>query len=236
MNEAIATAGSNALALDTAEEALGREVSTVEANALQVVVASDADYANAGEITKSVKQMQKKVTEYWEPLRVSAKKTYDDVLSRKKEMLGPLESAEKILKGKMSSYVAEQERKRREREEAMRKLAQQEVERKLEEAAHAEAAGDALGAESAMTEAEVMDDVANSGKVTGAAPKATGVSTSKAWKIKSIDSSQVPVEIAGAIIRPVDEKAVMALIKATKGSIKIPGIVYEETVSISVRA
>lgn len=236
MNEAIATAGSSALVLDTAEEALGREVSTVEANALRVVIGNDADYANAGDITKAVKQMQKKVTEYWEPLRVSAKKTYDDVLARKKEMLSPLESAEKILKGKMSAYVTEQERKRREREEAMRKLAQQEVNRKLAEAAEAEAAGDTLGMEFAMAEAEVMDDVAKSGKVTGAAPKATGVSTSKAWKITSIDISQVPVEIAGAIIRPVDEKAVMALIKATKGSIKIPGIVYEETVNISVRA
>lgn len=87
-----------------------------------------------------------------------------------------------------------------------------------------------------MAEAEVLDDVAKSGKVGAAVPKAAGISTSKAWKITSIDIAQVPVEIAGAIIRPVDEKAVMALIKATKGSIKIPGIIYEETTNISVRA
>lgn len=236
MNEAIATAGSNALVLDTAEEALSREVSTVEAEALRMVVANDEDFAAAGEATKSVKKMQKKVTEYWEPLRVSAKKTYDDVLARKKEMISPLESAEKILKGKMAAYADEQARKRREREEAMRRLAQAEVDRKLAEAAEAEAAGDAVGMEYAMAEAEVMDDVAKSGKIGAVAPKAAGVSTSKAWKITSIDISQVPTEIAGAIIRPVDEKAVMALIKATKGSIKIPGIVYEETVNISVRS
>lgn len=236
MNEAIATAGSNALALDTAEEALNREVSVYEAEALRMVVASDEDFARAGEASKEVKRMQKKVTEYWEPLRVSAKKTYDDVLARKKEMISPLESAEKILKGKMVAYTNEQNRKRREREETMRKLAQAEVERKLEEASRAEAAGDAVGAEYAMAEAEVMDDVAKSGKVGAVMPKAAGISTSKAWKITSIDIAQVPVEIAGAIIRPVDEKAVMALIKATKGSIKIPGIVYEETTNISVRA
>ena len=81
-----------------------------------------------------------------------------------------------------------------------------------------------------------MDDISKSGRVSGVAPKAAGVSTSRAWKITNIDSSKVPVEIAGAIIRPVDEKAVMALIKATKGSIKIPGIEYEETVNISIRA
>lgn len=51
--------------------------------------------------------MQKKVKKYWEPLRVSAKSTYDDVLARKKEMLDPLEAAEKILKGKMGDYSME---------------------------------------------------------------------------------------------------------------------------------
>ena len=236
MNEAIATRGSSALVLDTAEEALDKEINVVEASAALVTVHSDEEYAQAGEITKAVKKMQKKVTEYWEPLRVSAKKTYDDVLARKKEMLSPLESAEKILKSKMGDYAAEKERKNREREEAMRRLAQQEVERKLAEAAEAEAAGDAAGAEFAMAEAEVMDDISKSGRVSGVAPKAAGVSTSRAWKITNIDSSKVPVEIAGAIIRPVDEKAVMALIKATKGSIKIPGIEYEESVKISIRS
>lgn len=236
MNEAIATAGSNALVLDTAEEALSREVSIYEAEALRMVVASDEDFARAGEVLKEVKRMQKKVTKYWEPLRVSAKKNYDIVLAHKKEMMSPLESAEKIIKSKETAYVDERKRKQREREEAMRKLAQAEVERKLEEASRAEVAGDAVGAEYAMAEAEVLDDVAKNGKVGAAMPKAAGISTSKAWKITSIDASQVPVEIGGAIIRPVDEKAVMDLIKATKGSIKIPGISYEETVNISVRA
>lgn len=236
MNEAIATAGSNALVLDTAEEALSREVSIYEAEALRMVVASDEDFARAGEALREVKRMQKKVTEYWEPLRLSAKKNYDVVLAHKKEMMSPLESAEKIIKSKETAYADEQKRKQREREETMRKLAQAEVERKLEEASRAEAAGDAVGAEYAMAEAEVLDDVAKNGKVGAAMPKAEGISTSKAWKITSIDISQVPVEIAGAIIRPVDEKAVIALIKATKGSIKIPGIVYEETTNISVRA
>lgn len=90
MNEAIATAGSNALVLDTAEEALSREVSIYEAEALRMVVASDEDFARAGEALKEVKRMQKKVTEYWEPLRVSAKKNYDVVLAHKKEMMNCL--------------------------------------------------------------------------------------------------------------------------------------------------
>ena len=44
------------------------------------------------------------------------------------------------------------------------------------------------------------------------------------------------MELAGVLLRPVDEKAALRLIRATKGTIKIPGIEYEETYSVSIRA
>lgn len=236
MNEAKATNGSNALVLDTAERSLGEEVSLVEQNASSVLVVNDAGYEHAAQITKMVKQMQKKVKDYWEPLRVSAKKTYDDVLEKKKKMLDPLERAEKILKGKMGGYAAQKEQERLAREEAARKAAQAETDRILAEAAEMEKNGDALGAEMAMAEAEVMDDAAAGIVVTSKAPKVDGVSTSKVWQLKSIDPAKVPVEIAGVVIRPVDEKAVLALVRATKGQIKIPGVEIEQVVSVSIRA
>ncbi len=235
MSEKIVVLGNTALKVEESEGDLKREVTLAEQQAQSVTVASDEEYASAGEFTKSVKKMQKKVKEYWEPLRVSAKATYDDILARKKQMLDPLESAEKILKSKMSAYSMEKEKKRKAQEEAMRKLAEQEMARKLEEAAKAEAAGDSLGAEYAMAEAEVMEDVSISGGIRSQAPKANGVSQSKTWKITSIDSSLVPVTFSGVEIRPVDEKAVMRLIKESKGTISIPGVQYEETVSISIR-
>lgn len=235
MNEAVVK--NEALVLDTAEnEELGKEVSLMETQASAVVVASEADYSAAGDLIKTIKAMQKQVKDYWDPLRVAAKKTYDDVLAKKKAMLDPLEAAEKILKGKMGGYVLEQERKRKKQEEAMRKLAQAEIDRKLDEAVTAETNGNAMGVEFAMAEAEVMQGIAEAGSIPSQKPKTDGVSTSKAWVIKSIDASKVPVSLCGAIIRPVDEKAVLALIKATKGSIQIPGIEFEEYVTISVRS
>ncbi len=236
MNEAIAIAGSNALVLDTVEDSLNKEASLLEQKVQSVVVASDADYAAAGDLTKNVKRMQKKVEEYWEPMRLSTKKAYDDVLAHKKEMLDPLKAAEKILKGKMGTYSMEKEQKRRAQEEAMRKLAQQEMDRKLEEAAAAEAVGDTAGAAMAMAEAEVMEGVSIGGSIQEQAPKADGVSQSKTWKIVGIDSQKVPVNFEGVELRPVDERVVMRLIKESKGTVQIPGIQYEEAVSISVRA
>lgn len=232
----LTTIGSNALALEAAEnETLDREVSLIEQRAEGVPVTNDVEFASAGSLLKEIKQMQKKVKEYWEPLRAKAKAAYDDVLSRKKEMLDPLESAEKMLKAKMGAYSDEKNRKARMQEEAMRLLARQEMERKLEEAATAEAEGDAVGAEFALAEAEVMEGVASSSVIRAKPPKADGVSRSRTWEIVEVDSSMVPVNFGDEEIRPVDLKAVMRIIKASKGTVQIPGIKYEEKTTISVR-
>ena len=236
MNEA-AVIGNNALVLDTKEEEnkLGRQVSLIEQKAESVAVNSDEDFAYAGELTKQVKQMQTKVTDYWEPMRKSTYEAYKAVTDHKKEMLDPLAAAEKILKRKMGAYTMQKEKERREREDALRRKAEEEMNRKLEEAAKAESAGDAFGAEMAMTEAEVMENVATTAVIKPEAPVMKGVSTQKTWKITKIDSAIVPTHVQGVEIRPVDEKAILRLIKATKGAIQIPGITYEEDVTVSVR-
>lgn len=245
MNEAVATkivmepgttSKNDALVLDTAEKKLGKEVSVVEHNANNTVVETDEGYETAAELTAEIKRMQKKVTDYWEPMRKSTYTAYQDVMAHKKEMLDPLEAAEKTLKRKMGAYTLKKERERREAEERMRRLAQQEVEKKLNEAAEAEKNGDVNAMEMAMAEAEVMDNVMITGGVQSQTPKAKGVSQSKTWKITGIDSSKVPVNFNGMELRPVDEKLVLQLIKASKGSIVIPGITYEQDVVISVRA
>ena len=236
MNEA-AVIGNNALVLDTKEEEnkLGRQVSLIEQKAESVVVDSDDGFAYAGELTKQVKQMQEKVTDYWEPMRKATYEAYKSVTDHKKEMLDPLASAEKILKKKMGAYTLQKEKERREREEELRRQAEAEMNRKLEEAAKAESEGDALGAEMAMTEAEVMENVVTTAVIKPEAPTMKGVSTTKTWKITKVDPTIVPTHVQGVEIRPVDEKAVLRLIKATKGTIKIPGITYEEDVAVSVR-
>lgn len=245
MNEA-KTAGNTALVLGTVgtaqvgrteeESKLDRQVSLIEQQASDVVVASEEDFVLAGELTKQVKEMQKKVTDYWEPMRKSTYEAYSAVNQHKKEMLDPLASAEKILKRKMGDYTIERERRRREQEEAMRKAAEAEMARKLEEAEEAESRGDAVGAEFAMAEAEVMEGVAVSGGIRSQAPKAKGVSQTKTWKITKIDSEKVPISLNGMELRPVDEKLVLQLIKASKGKIAIPGVEYKEDVIISVRS
>lgn len=243
MNEA-KIEGTSAIAIGAAEVSqitkppeeakLDKEVSLIEQQAGEVVIASDDDFARAGELTKQVKEMQKQVTDYWEPMRKSTYEAYTAVNAHKKQMLDPLASAEKILKQKMGAYTKEQERIRREQEEARRRAAEAEMNRKLEEAAEAEAKGDSLGAKMAMAEAEVMEGV-STGAARSFAPHAKGVTQTKTWKIKRIDSDKVPISVAGIELRPVDEKAVLQLIKMSKGKVVIPGVEYEEDVIIGIR-
>jgi hypothetical protein len=234
MEKVIATIGNNAMVLDDAQREMDKQASEIEFRAHDVVVSNEYEYIQAGELLKAVKQQQKKVKDYWEPMRISAKESYDNILAHKKAMLEPLEKAEMIIKEKTTTYIKEQERIRRAQEEKLRKLAAQEVDSKLELAARAEAEGDTVGAEYAMAEAEIMDTI--SVNVKAQTPKASGISHSKTWRITAIDSSKVPVSFGGVEIRPVDERAVLRLIKESKGTIHIPGVVFEETVTTSVRA
>ncbi len=237
MNEAnVTVVGNNALVLDSAEEKLGKQVSTVEMQAEGIAITDAESYEAAADMLRNVKDVGKKVEEYWEPLRQTTYEAYQNVLARKKEMVEPLKSAEKILKGKIGDYQLEQERVRREQEEAMRRRAQEEADRKLAEAIEAQNNGDMVGAEFAMAEAEVMDNVALAGRVQSQVPKVKGLSTSKSWEITDIDSSKVPIELNGMMLRPVDKKLVLSLIKMSKGKIQIPGVTYEETATVSVRS
>jgi len=227
--------GSSALVGADEEQKLEGQVSLVERKAAELVISDEISFRVAGELTRQVKQVQKSVTEYWEPMRKSTYEAYKTVTDHKKEMLDPLERAEKTLKRKISEWSREQEHLRREEEERQRRLAMEEMERKLAEAEAAEAAGDSEAAEYAMAEAEVYEGVADVAPASVSTPKVEGISMRKNWRIINIDPTAVPNEFAGVVLRPVDEKAVLRLIKASKGQIRIPGVKYEEFSDVSVR-
>lgn len=217
------------------ETALAKSVTEIEFQAGAIVITNDKDYANAAEFGRTLKRQSSEVKAFFQPMKDAAHRAHKEVCDREKAMLKPLENAERILKKTMGAYVQEQERKRREAEEAARRAAQEEAERMLREACQLEADGDIVSADMALEEAQIMNDAAAAVSVEAAKPKAAGTSTRKDWEITDIDISRVPMEIAGVIIRPVDTAAVMRLIRSSKGQIKIDGITYKEVSTISFR-
>lgn len=217
------------------EQQLNREVTDIEFQAESMVIQNDEDYAAAGEFGKLLKQKAAQVTSFFKPMKDSAYQAHKAVCDREKAMLTPLKNAEKTVKSAMSNYFTERERQRKAAEEAARRAAEAERERKLQEAAELETAGDKAGAESAMEEAMVMDEAATYTVPVTAKPKVSGVTASKDWEITDIDPKTVPLSLAGIELRPVDTAAVMRLIRASKGTIEIPGVTYKQVAKMSFR-
>lgn len=218
------------------ELTLREAVSEIELRAGSMTIKSDDDYQSAAEFGRLLKQRSSEVKDFWKPMKDAAHKAHAEICNKEKAMLQPLVNAEKILKKTMGDYAAEQERKRQEAEAAARKAAQDEAERKMQEALALEASGKSVAAEAAMEEAEIMDTAAAAVSVAPVAkPKAAGVTSKKDWEVVSVDGTKVPVAVAGMELRPVDMGAVMRLIRASKGTVSIPGIEYRERVQIGFR-
>ena len=177
------------------EQKLSRDVTDIEFQAESLVIQTDEDYAFAGEFGKMLKKKASQVTTFFKPMKDSAYQAHKAVCDREKAMLTPLRNAEKTVKQVMSAYIAEQERKRREAEEAARRAAEAERERKIQEAATLEAAGDADGAEAAFEEAAIMDDAASYAVVPASAPRKTGKSSRSTprrsrWRWRALSSAR----------------------------------------------
>ena len=55
------------------------------------------------------------------------------------------------------------------------------------------------------------------------------------WELVEVNNREVPLSLNGIELRPVDTKAVMRLIRASKGKIVIPGITYKAVAKMSFR-
>lgn len=231
--EVLAVVGTTPQAEGEAE--LTRTVTAIEMQADDIVIASQADYQSAAELGRLIKQRSAQVTDFWAPLKKAAHDAHKQVCDREKQMLTPLVNAEKIIKQRMGEWHMEQERIRRAEEERLRRAAQEEAERKLAEAVAADENGDAAAAEAALADASVIDQASRGITVSIDTPKAQGVSAGVDWEIVSVDSKMVPLKFNEVELRPVDTKAVMRLIRASKGQINIPGIYYKAVPKMSFR-
>lgn len=217
------------------ELAIRQEVSGVTIQVEGMVIDSEDSFEEAAKIGLAIKAQAKKVAEFFAPMKKRASDAHKEICNREKMMLSPLQEAEKALKNKMGAYRLEEDRRRQLAEEEARRAAEEEQRRKEAEAIALESEGRNSEAYAALMEAEVAENAAKGGIYAPAPKKTAGVTVTKDWEITGIDESQVPVSIMGAVIRPVDQAAIMRLIRATKGGITIPGVEYTEKTRMSFR-
>ena len=133
-----------------------------------------------------------------------------------------------------------QEEKNRQLAEAARleaegNRAEAEKQRRLAEESRIQAEAMAAEAEATLNEAVSMESLGMVATVQSEAPKVQGAAVKKDYEIRVIEMDAVPIKIMGAIIRPVDEAAIKRLVKATNGTVRIPGVQIIETANIALR-
>lgn len=239
--------------LMTPEVKLKTEATSTLDYANAMIVTDAGSYEDAGGARREIKAMLKKISDYWEPKKSAAFALHKSLVAAEKDMTKPLDDADKVISDRMMSYWKEQERVRREAEaernrlEAEQRRLEAEASMKAAEAARlVEEAGrkDELDDEDveilrmAQNEATLAEAVADNAPVyvdIPRAPKALGVSVRKLWRAQIIDSSMVPVEIAGIVIRPIDMAALNKLAVASQGKFNCPGVAFYQEESTQVR-
>ncbi len=190
------------------------------------------EYESTIALIQKLKQYEATVVEYYAEAKKKAHDIHKGICDEEASYLRPIRHAINIGKKAVSDYLAAKEAEKRRKEEELRAAARAEAERIMAEAAKLESQG--LDASDLIEEAVLTESVGNS-MIVETKKENNGASTRKDWKITSVSTAEVPCEIAGVVIRPVDETAILRLIRATKGTIKIPGIEYQESSTIIVR-
>lgn len=194
---------------------------TVAKVAGSVITVTDRESCNeASEYLKEIKAQSKRVKDFFADSKAKADAAHKAVCAQEKLLLAPLENLERSIKGMIGAFeMAEQ-----------RRIAAEEERRSKEcwgmvvLSAEAEASGDSQMAQEALAEALVN-------YAPSIQPKTQGVSTRFDWVAIVEDAEMVP-----RMFMLVNDAALQAFAKQTKGTVKIPGVRFEQKAVISARA
>ena len=198
---------------------LQNEVNTLVRSELEVV--DQASFANANELIARLQAQKKKVVDFFADSKRKAAEAHKAICASEKQLLTPIETRMNALKTatqlwytkEQARIAAEEERRRKEAEDLARL------------AAEAEESGDTDVAQEALVEATLAE-----ASVT-VMPKCSGTAMRELWRAVVIDPALIPREYL-----VVNQSALDALAKATKGTIAIPGVRFEKTYVNSTRA
>lgn len=120
------------------EKELENKAITLKDQATAMTVKDVTQYAAAGELGKSIKELRAKIVDYFAPLKKAAHEAHKAITAKESSELKPVDEAINILRDTMNAFTREQERIRQE-EERKQRLAAEEAARKEREKLEAQA-------------------------------------------------------------------------------------------------
>lgn len=192
-----------------------------------------SDSENLGvvfEILKAVKK-QKNITSYWKSAKELAKKTYQDILFKEKQMLNICENSEKVLKDKVLKY------KQIQSVVCQKLIDQAEIERKnqikkvLNEALDLKIRGKCEESKLKFAELEKLERAKLSLDLHKSQNK---INTQKRFKCKVTDNKLVPCFFNEIEIREINTKKLLEIRKENPG-VEIPGVKFYQDESVIIK-
>lgn len=195
----------------------------------ELVITSHDEYEHAGAWLVEVKGIGKRLLERFTDPCSKAMAAWKSMTKMRDEALEPFTMTEGIIKQKMGKYQWDIEEKRRKEAEKQAQIARKKAEddraRQIEEARRL---GDR---EAAQNLRDAPLEVAAAAPKTQEAPKVSGVSHRKVWKVSNVNIAMLPERY----MIP-DYKAIDGVVRSLGAKHGIPGVtVVEETVT-SVRS
>lgn len=199
----------------------------------EIVIHNQDDYNTASDVLKEVKSRYKEL----DTQRKNITKPLDDakkaVMELFRQPLDLLGKAESKIKSLMIGYTAEQEKKAREEQQKLQKLAEAEAEKerkKLEaKIERAKASGKEEKAEELEMQKEAIIPI-DVPVVTANIEQPKGISYKEKWTAEVFDFKLLPDEY-----KLPNQQALDKIANATKGSVPIPGVKFKSEKISSVR-
>jgi len=200
------------------------DIAPVVARASAIVVKTPEQYTEASDFLKAVKGAQKRVTDFFGPMKSKAHEAWKAITTTEAATLKPLQDAEAQVKRVLITYQTEQEAIRQ-AEQRRLQAASDESARKERERLEKEAAKlktPELREARLEQAAAVIAPVVTVAAVT---PVIAGQSVRKTWKARVVNAALLPREYTLP-----NQQALDAFAKATKGAIPLSGVeFYEES-------
>lgn len=213
------------------------QVQMIKDTSESIVIANEEDLQNATLFIKDVKEKQKVVKNFYEPMVKATKESYDKIRMERDKLLKPLEEIEKEMRGLMNEYntkvmqlkKAEEERIQKEKEEQERKI--REAQKDLEN-------GNIEEGKAKIQ--EYMENTTLPEKKIET-PKVIGMATRTTYKVNITDITKVPTtynNIPIVEISTIGKKYLVEqykIAKATKTEFSVPGIEITEEATTIIR-
>ena len=205
------------------------KVSGIERWSQEVAIVTVQDRINAIEHLRMAKTWRKKVADWFKPSKDAANKAHKAITAQEKSLTDPIDMAERSVKAKINAWDQNQERIR---QEEQRKLQAAADEKARKERLRLEAQAAKLKTPELKAERlEMADEVVAPVVTVAPVEKVSGTAKSKIWKARVVDVSMVPREWM-----TVNESALNAFARSTKGVVPVAGVEFYAESNLSIRS